>query len=233
MGELAEALEVSGSTVRRDLEQLEQSGLIRRTHGGVFWTGEPEHMPVFETRGNDQWPAKRAIAKAAAALVNDHETILLDGGSTTYEIARELFGRPLQVVTNSLPVAYLLSTSDETDLVLIGGWVHGPTAVAIGPPADAMLANINVRKAFVSVAGITEQGYFNRDLMLVENEKAMLAAADESIIVADSSKFGHVSLSRLCGLQEVDRVVTDGAIDSQWKQWIESACVQLTLAEID
>jgi DeoR/GlpR family transcriptional regulator of sugar metabolism len=154
----------------------------------------------------------------------------LDGGSTTYELARQLVGRPLQVVTNSLPVAHLLSTSESIDLVMIGGCVRGRTAVAIGPMADAMLASINVGKAFLSVAGVTERGYFNSNMMLVESEKAMLASADQAIVVADSSKFGKVSLSRLCGLQEVHAVVTDRELDSQWKEWLETAGVELVLA---
>lgn len=230
LGELAETLEVSESTVRRDLEQLEKEGVARRTHGGAFWTGESETMEIFQNRRDDDWPAKAAIGQAAASLVEDHDTILLDGGSTTYELARHLVGRPLQVVTNSLPVAHLLSSSDSIDLVMIGGCVRGRTAVTIGPMADSMMHSINVRKAFLSVAGITDRGYFNSNMMLVESEKAMLAATDRAIVVADSSKFGKVSLSRLCGLHEVDTVVTDTSIDSTWKEHLELAEVELVLA---
>ena len=204
LGELAESLDVSESTIRRDLEQLEQLGDARRTHGGVFWTGESATMRIFENRRDDHWSSKRAIGEAAATLIEDHDTILLDGGSTTYELARQLVDRPLQVVTNSLPVAHLLSSSDSIDLVMIGGCVRGRTAVTIGPMADTMLQSISVGKAFLSVAGVTERGYFNSNMMLVESEKAMLAAADQTIVVADSSKFGKVSLSRLCGLGDVD-----------------------------
>ncbi len=104
---------------------------------------------------------------------------------------------------------------------MIGGCVRGRTAVAIGPMADSMLHSINVGKRFLSVAGITERGYFNSNMMLVESEKAMLAAADQAIVVADSSKFGKVSLCRLCGLHEVHTVVTDSALipsgKSSWK----------------
>ena len=230
LGELASSLEVSESTIRRDLELLELAGEARRTHGGVYWTGESDTIQVFESRKDDQWPAKQAIGVAAAALIEDHDTILLDGGSTTYELARQLISRPLQVVTNSLPVAHLLSTSDSIDLVMIGGCVRGRTSVTIGPMADSMLSGINVRKAFLSVAGINEQGYFNSDMMLVESEKVMLARADQAFVVADSSKFGRASLSRLCGLQDVHGVVTDAGLDSKWKEWLESASVQLVLA---
>ena len=232
LGELASSLSVSESTVRRDLEILEREGLVRRTHGGVFWTGESETIEVFRTRRDDHWMAKSAIGREAAKLIDDHDTILLDGGSTTYELARQLVGRPLQVVTNSLPVAHLLSTSESIDLVMIGGCVRGRTAVTIGPMADAMMHSINVTKAFLSVAGITDRGYFNSNMMLVESEKAMLAAADQSIVVADSSKFGRVSLSRLCGLQEVHGLVTDSDLQTKWKDHLELAGVDLVLAEL-
>ncbi|WP_246146653.1 DeoR/GlpR family DNA-binding transcription regulator [Rubripirellula lacrimiformis] len=230
LGELAASLEVSESTIRRDLEQLEKDGHARRTHGGAFWTGDPDTMEVFQTRRDDSWPAKVAIGVAASSMIEDHDTILLDGGSTTYELARHLVQRPLQVVTNSLPVAHLLSASESIDLVMIGGCVRGRTAVTIGPMADTMLRSINVGKAFLSVAGITERGFFNSNMMLVESEKVMIEAADRTIVVADSSKFGKVSLSRLCGLQDVDTVVTDAGLQSEWKQHLEMADVELVLA---
>ncbi|WP_372719636.1 DeoR/GlpR family DNA-binding transcription regulator [Novipirellula sp.] len=230
LGELAETLEVSESTIRRDLEELEKAGDARRTHGGVFWTGKTATMRVFGNRRDTMWPAKSAIGLVAAELIDDHDTILLDGGSTTYELARHLVKRPLQVVTNSLPVAHLLSSSESIDLIMIGGCVRGRTAVAIGPMADSMLHTLNVGKAFLSVAGINERGYFNSDMMLVESEKAMIAAADQSIVVTDSSKFGKVSLSRLCGLNEVNAVVTDSGIDSEWKERLETSGVGLVLA---
>ena len=230
LGELADTLQVSESTVRRDLDYLESTGSARRTHGGVFWTGGSDTLRVFETRRDTDWSAKTAIGQMAAALVEDHDTILLDGGSTTYELARHLVGRPLQVVTNSLPVAHLLSSSESIDLVMIGGCVRGRTAVAIGPMADSMLHSINVGKAFLSVAGITDRGYFNSNMMLVESEKAMLSSADRAIVVADSSKFGKVSLSRLCGLHEVHAVVTDSHLDSKWKEHLALAGTEVVLA---
>ena len=230
LGELAELLSVSESTVRRDLELLERSGDIRRTHGGVFWTGETATIRAFESRKGTIWNVKAAIGAKAAELIEEHDTILLDGGSTTYELARCLVGRHLQVVTNSLPVAHLLSSSESIDLVTIGGCVRGRTAVAIGPMAESMLEQINVRLAFLSVAGINERGYFNNNMMLVESEKAMLASADRAYVVSDHTKFGKVSLSHLCRLQDVHGVVTDSGLPSQWKNRIEHAGIELVLA---
>lgn len=231
LGELAQALSVSESTVRRDLDVLEQSDEVRRTHGGVFWTGESATIRAFEGRKDTTWTVKASIGAAAAELIEEHDTILLDGGSTTYELARCLVGRHLQVVTNSLPVAHLLSASESIDLVTIGGCVRGRTAVAIGPMAESMLQQINVRLAFLSVAGVNERGYFNNNMMLVESEKAMLAAADQAYVVTDHTKFGKVSLSHLCGLEDVHGVVTDAGLPSPWKKRIEDAGVELVLAE--
>ena len=180
---------------------------------------------------DDDWPRKQAIGLIADTLIDDGDTILLDGGSTVYELARRIVNRPLQVVTNSLPVAHLLSTSDSIDLIMVGGCVRGRTSVTIGPMADKMLAGIHVSKTFLSVAGVTERGFFNSDMMLVESEKAMIAASDQTIVLTDHTKFGKVSLSRICGLQDVDRVVTDSGLDSKWNSLLESAGVELMLAD--
>ena len=130
--DLAEAMEVSASTIRRDLDHLEESGSAKRTHGGVFYTGPTPNLPHFEKRQSAQWDKKKAIAQSCAELIDDGDTVLLDGGSTTYEVARLLVGRPVQVVTNSLPVASLFTSSTQGDLIIIGGYVHAPTGVCIG-----------------------------------------------------------------------------------------------------
>ncbi len=230
LSDLADSLQVSESTVRRDVEFLEQQGEARRTHGGVFWTGSAAEMRVFDTRGDSAAPQKRAIAAATAARIADGETILLDGGSTTYELARQLVSRPLQVVTNSLPVANLLSSCEQIDLVLIGGCVHHKTGVTIGPMADSQLSTLRVDKAFLSVAGIDEDGFYNSNLLLVETEKMMRRIAKETIIVADSTKFGKASLSRLCGMDDVRTVVTDLDLAESWQNRMRDAGVELVLA---
>src|SRR6187200_3406664 len=193
--DLVDALGVSESTVRRDLDFLEESGVAQRTHGGVFYTGPSPKLAHFDQRQSLNWDKKRQIAVAASRLIEDNDTILLDGGSTTYELAQLLVGRPLQVVTNSLPVANLFTSSENADLVFIGGYVHTKTGVSLGPYANQMLAGLNVRRAVLSVAGINERGCFNSNLLLVETERAMMNAAEEVIVVADSTKFGHMSLA--------------------------------------
>ncbi len=134
--ELADALDVSESTIRRDVGLLEENGAASRIHGGVLYTGTSPKLPHFDSREPAGWEQKRAIAQKALELVDDGDTILLDGGSTTYEVARLLVGRPLHVVTNSLPVANLFASDTRSDLVWIGGNVCPRTGVALGPYAD-------------------------------------------------------------------------------------------------
>ena len=200
--ELADTLEVSESTVRRDLEYLENQGCARRIHGGALYTGTSPMLPHFDARQNMQWEQKKAIAARAVELVEDGDTILLDGGSTTYEVARLLVGRPIHVVTTSLPVANLFASDTSSDLVLVGGNICPRMGVARGPYAVEMLSKVRVRKTILSVAGINEEGFFNNNLLIVEAERQMMQAADEVIVVADSSKFGRQSLTHLCPLGE-------------------------------
>jgi DeoR/GlpR family transcriptional regulator of sugar metabolism len=229
--DLAGQLQVSESTVRRDLDYLEEIGVAQRTHGGVFYTGPSPKLAHFEQRQSLDWNKKRQIAVAASRLIEDYDTILLDGGSTTYELAQLLVGRPLQVVTNSLPVANLFTSSETADLVMIGGYVHARTGVSLGPYANQMLAGLNVRRAVISVAGVNERGLYNSNLLLVETERAMMQSADEVIVVADSTKFDHTSLAHLCGWDEIDTLVTDQEIDPAWRERFDRLEVKLVMAD--
>lgn len=227
---LAKEVKVSESTVRRDLDYLEDSGVAKRTHGGVFYTGPSPKSPHFDRRQSQQWEQKKQIARAAADLIQDGETVLLDGGSTTYELAQQLVGRPLQVVTNSFPVAMLFMTSEAADLVFIGGYVHGKTGVCIGPYAREAIEGLNVERALLSVAGINEKGFYNSNLLLVETERAMMASADKVVILADSTKFDRSSLAQLCPFEEVDTLVADDQLSETWQERVKQAGIQLVTA---
>ena len=230
--ELAGELAVSESTVRRDLEHLEEVGVAKRTHGGVFYTGASPEFPHFKDRQEAQWDKKQAIASRAAELIEDGDTLLLDGGTTTYEVAQRLKGRPLQVVTNSLPVANLFVSTSDIDLVLIGGNVHLRTGVTIGPYANTMLAGLNVRRSIISVAAINDHGFYNSNILQVETQKAMIAAADEVIVVADSTKFGHSSLAHVCEPDGIDCLVVDSEISDEWLGKMSDAGVNVVVAEL-
>ena len=230
LSDLAGELDVSESTIRRDVEQLEETGTTKRAHGGVYYTGPSPQLRHYQQRQESQWDKKREIATRASQLIDEGDTVLLDGGSTTFELARLLIDRSVQVVTNSLPVANLFTASNNSDLVFIGGYVHLRSGVTLGPYANEMLATLNVRSVILSVAGINDRGYFNSNLLLVETERAMLEAADQSIVLADSTKFGRQSLALLCELGAVDKLVVDNEITEDWRSKIIAAGVQLLVA---
>ncbi|MEX0668919.1 MAG: DeoR/GlpR family DNA-binding transcription regulator [Pirellulales bacterium] len=230
--ELVQALGVSESTVRRDLDALEEQGTARRTHGGVLYAGGRPRLAEFDERQPANWAAKRAIAARAAAIIGDGETVLLDGGTTTYEVARLLVGRSLQVVTNSLPVANLFASESRSDLVLLGGYVSPRTGVCLGPYANELLGRLHVTTTVLSAAGIADEGLFNAHLLLAETEQAMLKAAGRVIVVADSSKFGHKSLTLVSGLDAIDLYVSDEGLPEAWRQKIAAAGSELIVTQI-
>jgi DeoR/GlpR family transcriptional regulator of sugar metabolism len=229
--ELVEQLGVSESTVRRDLEAIEERGEAKRIHGGVLYAGNTPGLPHFDEQTPGTSAQKSAIARAALKLLDKKDSVFLDGGSTTYQVAQLLRGLRMHVVTNSLPVANLLAPHPESDLILIGGNVCAQTGVVRGPLANGLIQSLRVRKTILSVAGICEDGFFNNNLLVVETEKAMMQIADEVIIVADSSKIGRRSLANLCQLNEVTYLVTDKGISPEWQKKLEAAGVKLIIAE--
>jgi DeoR family transcriptional regulator, fructose operon transcriptional repressor len=232
---LAAELRVSQSTIRRDLDALEHRGLVKRTHGGVIWVGdarEPGSRPyAFGQRTEVQLDAKRAIARAARQLVQPGQTILIDGGTTTYYLAQQLLGTPLQIVTNSLPIADLFLDDENVELILSGGLLYPRYGVLLGPIAENTLASVHAKTMFLSVAGVHEGLLFNQNLLLVETEKRMMAQAQEVVLLLDSTKFGQKALVPLCQLKEVDTVVCDAELSDEHRQQVAVAGCRLIVAE--
>jgi len=227
--ELAARVGASESTIRRDLEYLDGIGQIRRTRGGAAYTGES--LTPFEERGGTALGEKQRIGRLVAELISPGETILLDGGTTTLEVARCLAGKSLQVVTNSLPIASLLAQHSSIELILIGGYLYPRTGVALGPLATAALAQLHVPRLIMGTGGITEKGLFNSNTLLVESERMMLQAAEEVWVVADSSKFGKSALAFLCELTQVTRLIVDGGLSDHWRGIVRDAGIELILAD--
>lgn len=229
--DLVKELDVSESTIRRDLAHLELSGSARRTHGGVFYTGQSPTLSHFEERDPGNWDLKRAIAERAVELIEDGDQLLLDGGTTTYEVARLLVGRPLLIVTNSLPVANLFVKSSQSEVVFLGGYIDSRSGVSLGSHAVEMLSRLHVQKTIFSVGGIHDHGYYNNNLLLVETERAMMRASDSVIVVADSTKFGQKSLQMLCPLNEADHLVVDDKLSNEWQEKLKKLGVNVVLAD--
>lgn len=228
--ELAHLVEASESTIRRDLEHLDGIGQIRRTRGGAAYVGES--LTTFEERRTLAYGQKERVARAVAELIQPGEAVLLDGGTTTLEVAKHLIGKSLQVVTNSLPVVNALINQPKIELILIGGYVYPKTGVALGPSAIAALSSIHVRRLVMSVGGITEMGLFNSNGLLVETEREMMKSADEVIVVTDSGKLGHSALAHLGPLSDVNRLVVDSGISEAWRKTVQDAGIELTVVDV-
>jgi DeoR/GlpR family transcriptional regulator of sugar metabolism len=176
---------------------------------------------------------KRQIACATAGRIEDGSSILLDAGTTTLELARLLVGRPLQVVTNSLPIASLLSQSREPDVILLGGFVYPRTGVALGSTTVEQLKSIHVAQAILSCHGITPAGLFNHNMLLVETQRAMLRSADEAVILADHTKLGQHALTLLCPLGDIDTLVVDAGSSPEEREWLVASGLRLIVAEAE
>lgn len=227
--ELSERLRASESTVRRDLEHLDRIGQIRRTRGGAAYIGES--LTTFDERRQQATEEKQRIGRRAAELVESGETVLLDGGSTTLEVAKSLVGKTLQVVTNSLPIVNQLVGAASIELIYLGGYLYPKTGVALGALTVSALKQIHARRLIMSTGGITAAGLFNSNSLLVEAERQMIAAVDEVIVVADSGKLGHSELTHLAPLEDIDRLVTDSAITDEWRRIVTDHGVELIVAD--
>lgn len=213
---LAGALDVSVSTVRRDLEALEEEGLVERTHGGAIYRGD--QRLVMNERMRHHVDQKRAIGRYAAGLVEPNMTVILDGGSTVLYTAQQIAVRPIQVVTTSLHVANVFADDEEVELMLVGGNLYPRSGVTVGPIATRCLADLHGDLLLFSLAGIYDHAGYNQNMAMAEVERVMMRQAARAMLLMDSSKFGRKSLARVCDVGEVDAVVSDAELDADWQE---------------
>ena len=225
--QLSEHFGISESTARRDVEYLDGISKVQKTRGGAAYIGES--ISTFEERTVTALKQKEQIAKAVAQMVQTGEVVLLDGGTTTLEVAKQLIGRSLTVVTNSIPTINLLFNQPDIELITIGGYVYPKTGVALGPVAQAALKSIHARRLIMSIGGITEAGLFNSNSLLVETERHMMESSDEIWVVTDSSKLGRSALAHLAPLDAMDRLITDDGITSEWRERLEASGVEVVI----
>jgi len=223
--ELTLVLRVSPPTIRTDLSRLEGQGRLRRTHGGAIALDSTLYEPPYAERAVLRQPEKRAIARAAAALVHDGETILLDAGTTCYEIALLLKEfRRLTIVTNSLASAQLLAENDALETILVGGSVQASRRAILGPLASRFLEPIQCDRAFVSMNGIHPQaGFTVIDFDAAQVKRMMLEKSAHAVAVADSSKIGQVAFASVAPLAAAALLITDGEISDEDRIELEGA----------
>jgi len=225
--ELAAAFGVSEMTVRRDLRDLESEGKLMRVHGGaVSVAAEPSFAEIEVER-----PAvKDAIGAAAAALVDDGQTIVLDIGTTTLALARHLRGRTLTVITSNLAAYEELLGEESIELVLLGGIVRRNYRSLVGVLAEDALRQLRAEIAFLGASGIgPDLGILDTTMVEVPIKRAMMDAAERCVLLADSAKFGMRGVVRICGPERLHALVTDDGIPLRARAALERAGVEVVV----
>lgn len=232
LDELARQVGVSISTVRRDLTALQAQGTVRRTHGGGRILNPRSDEFVFSQRDTHELAEKEAIGRACAELIRPNQSLIMDAGTTVFHVARHLESKTPQIVTNSLPVAQLFMGSNQVEVMLSGGVLYPRMGVLVGPLAVKTFSDLHVDVAIMGAGGLTLEGITNSHALLIEIQLAMIKAAQRVVFCLDHTKFGRRSMSFLCGLDEIDTVVTDAAAPADMVEAIRGRGIEVILAPL-
>ena len=228
---LCRELGASESSIRRDLDLLQKQEVLRRVYGGAVPAQASQtdtyEFNSFKFQHGDE---KSRIAKVAAGLISDGQTVVLDGGSTVAEVARELVGRRLHVVTNSLPIADELLESRTIELTLTGGYLDPRLRVMLGPFCEEMLSAVRADVLIMGIGSISEAGLSNNNTLVVGSERKMIEISKRVIVVTDHTKFDRGAMIPLAPIDVVDIVVTDHELAPEYRQMLKAHCVELLLA---
>ncbi|HEY8347410.1 MAG TPA: DeoR/GlpR family DNA-binding transcription regulator [Symbiobacteriaceae bacterium] len=230
---LSKAFGVSESTIRRDLRELEQEGLLERTHGGAMPANPTREELSFAEKTDQNRAEKMAIAKVAASLVHDGASVILDAGTTTLEIARVLkHRRNLTVVTNAYTIAAELADAPGIEVIVTGGSVKGNTLALVGPLAERALDEINADILFLGTNGLDlERGLTTPTPAEASVKRRMIAAARKVVVVADHTKMRKIAFATIAPITSVHMVISDREMDQQLARELTSRGIQVLIAE--
>lgn len=231
--DLAQAFQVSEATIRQDLERLETEGQITREHGGAFLNSVPAQVHALSLHHQENMEKKRKIGALAASLVGDGETVILDAGTTTTEIANRLTAkRDLTVITNALNIALALGGVPGFAVHMPGGQFKAPTLSLSGDKAVDYFRNIFAGKLFLATAGVAlDAGLTYPSFADLQLKEAMIKAASKVYLVADSSKINKSSFTRLGALEVIHAFITDDAISDADAQAFERRGIEMLIAK--
>lgn len=230
---LAKIFKVTEVTIRQDLEKLEKDGLAFREHGGAYLKNLGDQVKSFSLAHQDNIDKKELIAKKCLEYIEDGDTIILDSGSTTTEIAKKIKGfKSLTVITNALNIALMLGAEPGIEVIMTGGEFKPPTLSLTGEKAADFFKGINVQKLFLATAGISlKSGLTYPSISDIVVKKAMIDAADTTYLVADSTKIGKSAFASLGALSLIDYIITDAGIEEKHKEVFRDNEIELIIAE--
>jgi DeoR family ulaG and ulaABCDEF operon transcriptional repressor len=234
--ELDRRIQSSPATLRRDLHRLEKDGKITRLRGGARLIGSERGnrpflagVPFQENIGKNR-KQKEIIGRAAAALCKQGETVIIDGGSTTLQMCHLLEPLGLQVLTNSLHIVSALLPQAGTQVSVPAGTLFREQNIILSPLEDDGMERFHASKLFLSAAAIGPHGLMQTDVLLVQVERRLLDRADEVVALIDSSKFDAPTGHAVCGLQDIDTLITDSGIGDKHVKMLEKANVKVIIA---
>ena len=237
--QLEKSIDASPATLRRDLERMAQTGLIARVRGGAKLMQDATETTAggtgamslrgtpFEENISRHAAAKKAIGKAAAALCEPGEGVMIDGGTTTFQMCPHLEGLELQVLTNSLHIVSALLPQKGTRILVPGGSVFREQNIILSAVGDECMPSFFGPKLFMGAASVGPQGLMQDDIILVAAERRLIGMADELIVLVDSSKFQGASGNVVCPLDQITTLITDSGIEDQHVAFLEQAGVKV------
>jgi DeoR/GlpR family transcriptional regulator of sugar metabolism len=227
---LCRELGASESSIRRDLSEMETQQVLKRVHGGAIAIKPRDQALDFSWQSTRNAAEKQRIAQVTATLIQDGQTVILDGGSTTAAVAAELVHRNLNIITNSLPIAEIFKNSRQIEVTLTGGYLYPRLEIMLGPVCENTLASLAADVLIMGIGGITETGISNNNTLVVGSERKMIEVAHHVMIVADRTKFGKPAMVPLAPLNVVNTIISDRDLPESQRQMIESQGIRLLLA---
>ena len=239
--QFSSALSVSPATIRRDLNELHSEGRLRRVRGGAIGA-EPNSAysdPYFGLSGqlsqvdtlSVNIKEKRAIGEKAASMIEDNDSIIIDGGSTTVYMTQQIDAANLMVLTTSIPIMTSLLGRPKIRILIAGGEVFQEQALVLDPYSHGIVNKFSATKLFIGAQAVTARGLMQSDPLLVQNEQQLISRADKVIVLADSSKFEAKASLSVCGLEAIDTVVTDSGLSAPARKMLVDNDIEIVIAK--
>ncbi|WP_117192087.1 DeoR/GlpR family DNA-binding transcription regulator [Rhizobium terrae] len=232
--DIAELTEASEATIRRDIASLHVQGKLRRVRGGAEAVHPPQigqlaarSFKVSEAVNIDK---KRAIARRAVELCDEGDSVIINGGTTTFQMVHFLSARRLQVMTNSFAIAEHLVKHSKSTVTVPGGAIYREQSLILSPFENDAIRNFYARRMFIGAQGVGPLGVMEGDALVIQSEQKLMHQAEELIVMVDSSKFHRRSSLILCPLQRVTTIITDDGVSEEAARMIEEAGVTLVIA---
>lgn len=235
VSELSQIFDVSEVTIRKDLQELEARGLLRRMHGGAATMEKSAVEPTLDVLAEIHVAEKKKIAQSAYQFISDGDSLLLDASTTVRELVsliRDGARKDLTIITTAIEVSRELAPCEHVQVIQMGGLVRRSLVTVMGPLTTANLAGLHADKAFIGVNGVDPQhGLTTQHMLECEVKKNMIEASTQSFVLADSSKMRSVALGVICPTGRVDFIITDGGVPTAFVEALEGSGVEVVVAD--